>query len=59
MASVLARQLAGLEAKQPSTKIRGKPSLLYDPIAAADLDIPTLLSSALQGTNGRNKGTLL
>lgn len=49
MASTLAGQLAQLSKAHVAFTPRGKPSFLYDAAAAADLDVPTLLASALHG----------
>jgi len=47
--STLAGQLAQLSKAHVAFTPRGKPSFLYDAAAAADLDVPTLLASALHG----------
>jgi hypothetical protein len=49
MASTLAGQLAQLSKAHVAFTPRGKPSFLYDAAAAADLDVATLLASALHG----------
>jgi hypothetical protein len=47
--STLASQLAGLAKTHVAFTPRGKPSFLYDAQAAGDLDVTTLLASALHG----------
>eukprot|EP00955_Chlamydomonas_euryale_P112643 366147-Chlamydomonas_euryale.AAC.12 len=54
MASSLASQLAGLAkaSQQPSKRVRGRPSLLFDFQKAADVDAATVHAIGCEGESG-------